>query len=374
MVSSLTHLHILLVEDNLADVIIIKKQFQKLHSLKIDLTHVLTCRDAIFHLKSNFFDVILLDLSLPDSHNLDTVKTIHFYSNDIPILILTGLDDEDMAISSVREGAQDYLIKGEINLDNLQRAIRYAIERKQKLKEIKILNQKLSASNRELENYAHIVSHDLKQPLQTILGSSQLVLHLEKENLKEQSLYLLNLILNSSYAMNQLINTLLSYAQIEKNKEEKEVINCIEIIDNVLDLLTQQIEESEAIIKLNIEESRSPINVTYNPIQLTQIFQNLISNGIKYIPDNCQPEITISIKKSKTELLFSVKDNGIGIKPENHQKIFKMLERIETDKKYDGIGIGLATCKKIIDHNGGKIWVESSLNNGSTFFFTIPIN
>lgn len=374
MLSSLTHIHILLVEDNLPDVIIIKKQFQKLHSLKVDLTHVLTCRDAIFHLQSTSFDVILLDLSLPDSRNLETVKTIHAHSHDIPILILTGLDDEDMAISSVREGAQDYLIKGEINLDNLQRAIRYAIERKQKLKEIKILNQKLSASNRDLENYAYIVSHDLKQPLQTILASSQLVLHLEKENLNEQSLYLLNLILNSSYTMNQLIDTLLSYAQIEKNKEEKEVINCVEIIENVLDLLKQQIEESEAIIKFNIEESQIPINVIYNPIQLTQIFQNLISNGIKYIPDNCKPEITISIEKLKTELLFSIKDNGIGIKAENHQRIFEMLERIKTNKKYDGTGIGLATCKKIIAHNGGKIWVESSLNKGSTFYFTIPIN
>jgi two-component system, sensor histidine kinase and response regulator len=373
MLSFLNHLNILLVEDNLPDVIIIKKQFKKFQTLKINLTHVSTCRDAISSLQNASFNVILLDLSLPDSQNLDTVKTIYTHSNDIPILILSGLDDEDIAIASVREGAQDYLVKGEINLDNLQRAIRYAIERKQKLNEIKILNQKLLTSNGELENYAHIVSHDLKQPLQTILASSQLILHLEKDNLEEKSFQLLKFILNSSNTMNKLIDTLLSYAEINQNKEEKEIIDCVEIIENVLGLLKQQIEESAAIITLNIENNIHPIKVFYNGIQLTQIFQNLISNAIKYIPDNCQPKINIFITKEKTTWLFSIKDNGIGIKPENHQRIFKMLERIKTEKKYDGVGIGLATCEKIIENNGGKIWVESSLNEGSIFHFTIPI-
>ncbi|MBL1211295.1 ATP-binding protein [Geminocystis sp. GBBB08] len=373
MLSSLTYLHILLVEDNLPDIIIIKKQFQKLQTLQVDLTHVSTCREAIINLQNTTFDVILLDLSLPDSQNLDTVKTIYAHSNDIPILILTGLDDEEIAITSVREGAQDYLVKGEINLDNLQRAIRYAIERKQKLKEINILNQKLSVSNRELENYAYIVSHDLKQPLQTILASSQLILYLDKDNLGEKSFQLLQFISDSSNTMNQLIDTLLSYAKIDHDHEEKDILDCVEVIKNVLGLLKQQIQEAQAVISIEIEDNQHPVTVFYNQTQLTQLFQNLISNAIKYIPDNCQPKISISVKEEKGEWLFSIKDNGIGIKSEDHQRIFKILERINTDKQYDGIGIGLATCKKIIENNGGKIWVESCLNQGSTFYFTIPI-
>ncbi|BAQ65795.1 ATP-binding protein [Geminocystis sp. NIES-3709] len=372
MVSSLICFKILLVEDNLPDVIILKKQFQKLQTLSVKLTHVSTCRDAIFSLQSHDFDVILLDLSLPDSHNLDTVKTIYSHSGDIPILILTGLDDQVTAIASVREGAQDYLVKGQINLDNLQRSIRYAIERKQRLKEINILNKKLSTSNQELENYAYIVSHDLKQPLQTILASSQLILHLEK-NLKEQSYQLLEFILASTNQMNKLIDNLLSYAQINKKSIEKEIV-CVEnIIKNVMKFLNKQIQDSKASINIQMNNNNKPIKVFYNSIQLSQILQNLMSNAIKYIPYDRTPEIQITIEKKEETWLFMVKDNGIGVKPEDQGRIFEMLERVDTDRKYSGSGIGLAICQKIVEINGGKIWVESILNKGSTFFFTIPI-
>lgn len=370
--SALNILNILLVEDNFPDYFILKKQFEKLQNISINLTHVTTCREAIVYLQKNLFDVILLDLSLPDSHNLDTVKTIYHHSQDIPILVLTGLDDEVTAIASVREGAQDYLVKGEINLDNLQRSIRYAIERKQRLKEITILNKKLLTSNQELDNYAHIVSHDLKQPLQTILASSQLILHIEKK-LDEKSFQLLNFILNSSNQMNKLIDNLLSYAQINQKNVEKEIINCEIILEQVIKSLDKQIQDSQAIINIQINEQYKPITIFYNEIQLSQIFQNLITNAIKYISDDRIPEIKISIEKKEEMWLFIVKDNGIGIKPENQPRIFHMLERVNIKEKYSGTGIGLAICQKIIKTNGGKIWVESHENKGSTFFFTIPI-
>lgn len=370
--SALNILNILLVEDNFPDYFMLKKQFEKLQNISINLTHVTTCRDAITCLQKTLFDVILLDLSLPDSHNLDTVKTIYHHSQDIPILVLTGLDDEITAIASVREGAQDYLVKGEINLDNLQRSIRYAIERKQRLKEITILNQKLLISNQELENYAHIVSHDLKQPLQTILASSQLILHLEK-NLEEKSSQLLNFILNSSNQMNKLIDSLLSYAQINKKNVEKEIIDCEIILEQVIKYLDKQIQDSQAIIDIEINEQNKPVTIFYNAIQLSQIFQNLITNAIKYIPDDRTPKIKISIEKKEGIWLFMVKDNGIGIKAENQTRIFQMLERVNIEKKYSGTGIGLAICQKIIEINGGKIWIKSDENQGSTFFFTIPI-
>jgi signal transduction histidine kinase len=370
--SALNILNILLVEDNYPDYFLLKKQFEKLQNISINLTHVTTCRDAISYLQKNLFDVILLDLSLPDSHNLDTVKTIYHHSQDIPILVLTGLDDEIIAIASVREGAQDYLVKGEINLDNLQRSIRYAIERKQRLKEITILNQKLLISNQELENYAHIVSHDLKQPLQTILASSQLILHIEK-NLAEKSSQLLNFILNSSHQMNKLIDSLLSYAQINKKNIEKGIVDVEVILHQIFDYLDKQIQDSQAVIDIDIKEEDKPLTVFYNAIQLSQILQNLITNAIKYIPDDRTPEIKISIEKQEQMWLFMIKDNGIGIKLEDQRKIFQMLERVNTPKIYSGTGIGLAICQKIIETNGGKIWIKSAENIGSIFYFTIPI-
>jgi len=372
MIAELKPLQILLVEDNLPDVIILKKQFQKFQNLKTELRHVSTCREAIILLQNNLFDVIFLDLSLPDSQNLDTVKTIYHYSQDIPILVLTGLNDEKIAIASVREGAQDYLVKGEINLDNLQRSIRYAIERKQRLKEISMLNRRLSISNQELENYAYIVSHDLKQPLQTILASTQLILHFEK-NLGEKSQELLQFILTSSKQMNVLIDSLLSYAQVEKKSEQKDIVYLALIIDHVIHSLNKQVEDSQAKITINLDPDSS-IMVCYNPIHLTQILQNLISNGIKYTPSHRTPEITINVEQKNNEYLCSIEDNGIGIKPEDQERIFKMLERVNTGNDYSGVGIGLAICQKIVETNGGKIWVESQIDKGSTFYFTIPIS
>lgn len=355
-------INLLLIEDNFPDFILIKKQLQNLRNPNVIITHADTCESAIALLRENNFDVILSDLSLPDSSDLDTVKKIHNQAPETPIVILTGLEDEEMGMASISYGVQDYLVKGEISSENLRKAIFYSIERKQKLKEILILNQ-------ELENYAHVVSHDLKQPLQTILASSRLILHLEP-NLQEKSKDLLTFILSAGEKMNQLIDTLLS-CDLEE-KEVKKIVNCEEIIEEVIKLLREEINHSQAIININIPEQYKPVKVFYHPVQLGRIWQNLISNGIKYVDKNIKPHLEIRLQKQEDKWLFALKDNGIGINPENYHKIFEMKERLSTDKKYEGNGIGLAVCQKIISSNGGKIWVESTINKGSTFFFTIP--
>lgn len=372
MIKDLEIINVLLVEDNLPDAFLLKRNVKKLTTIEVNVTHVESCQEAVLCLKQINFDVILLDLSLPDSHNLETVRYIYKNASDIPIVVLTGLNDEEIAIASLREGAQDYLVKGEINSNMIIRAIRYAIERKQKLAEIKILNQKLSNSNQELENYAYLVSHDLKQPLQTIISSINLVLYKE-ENLKETSIKLLNLILDASFDMNELIEDLLSYSRIDKNKENSVMVDCRKIVDKVLSNLDSQIQESNAIINIDFDDYES-LMVLYNPTNLSQLFQNLISNAMRYVSKNQSPIININVEKQKDNWLFSIQDNGIGIKEENQQRIFNMFERIEScAKEYSGTGIGLAMCQKIVENHGGDIWVKSEISVGSTFYFTIPV-
>lgn len=372
MVSSVHHLNILLVEDNHPDAILIGKHLSKIEKPRLSLCHVSTCKEAIRCLKGEKFDVILLDLSLPDSFQLDTVKKISTEAENTAIIILTGLDDEQMALDSLREGAQDYLVKNEVNPVVLKKAICYAIERKKQLQQIKDLVNRLVDSNRKLENYARQISHDLKQPLQTILGSGKLIGYLE-ENASENIRRLLDMLINSAEKMNGMIEELLSLCRIE-GEEKKEWLDCEKVITEVLELLDEQIRARGAKITVNFPAKYRPVVVYYNEVQLERVWQNLISNAIKYVPQDRKPEVVITAEKQPNQWLFMISDNGIGIKETDYKKIFLANQRLsEGEGMAKGSGMGLAICKQIIERNGGKIWVQSSICQGSTFFFTIPI-
>ncbi|HIK38468.1 MAG: hybrid sensor histidine kinase/response regulator [Geminocystis sp.] len=371
MLSPIPHLNILLVEDNLPDAILIAKHLSKIEKPRLSLCHVSTCREAVRCLEEEKFDVILLDLSLPDSFQLDTVKKISAEAENTAIIILTGLDDEKVALDSLREGAQDYLVKNEINSTVLKKAICYAIERKKQVRHLKHLVDILLDSNRKLEDYARQVSHDLKQPLQTILGSGKLIGYLE-ENAGEKTRQLLNMLVNSAEKMSDMIEALLSACRVG-GEDEKEWLDCERIIKEVLELLGEQIRAKGAKITINFPAKFRPVMVYYNRVQLERVWQNLISNAIKYVPEDRKPEVAIAAEKHQNQWLFMISDNGIGIKETDYEKVFLANQRLsEGEKMAKGSGMGLAICKQIIEDNGGRIWVQSSIYQGSTFFFTIP--
>lgn len=372
MVSSVDHLNILLVEDNHPDAILIGKHLSKIEKPRLSLCHVSTCRDAIRCLREEKFDVILLDLSLPDSFQLDTVRKINKEAENTAVIILTGLDDEQMALDSLREGAQDYLVKNEMNPAVLKKTICYALERKKQLQQIKNLVYNLMESNERLEKYARQLSHDLKQPLQTILGSGRLIEYLEK-NASENIRQLLDLLIKSAEKMNIMIEELLSSCRLEA-EEKKEWLDCEKVITEVLELLEEQIKTRGAKITVNFPAKYRPVVVYYNEVQLERVWQNLISNAIKYVPQDRKPEVVITAEKQPNQWLFMISDNGIGIKETDYKKIFLASQRLsEGEGMAKGSGMGLAICKQIIERNGGKIWVQSSICQGSTFFFTIPM-
>ena len=244
--------------------------------------------------------------------------------------------------------------------------IRDITERKKTESEIKQKTEDIARSNKELEQFAYVASHDLQEPLRTIISYLQLLEKRYKNKLDTKADEFINFAVDGSKRMYTLINDLLAYSRIQTTGLTFEKIDCAKIMDIVLDNLQNTIAKSKAKISFDTE---LPV-IKADKVQMVQLFQNLIDNSIKYKSTKA-PKIRITAEKKGNVWLFSLTDNGIGIAKEYAERIFVIFQRLHTREKYEGTGIGLSVCKKIVEHHGGKIWVESELGKGSTFYFTI---
>lgn len=234
--------------------------------------------------------------------------------------------------------------------------------------EMKLLNiiEDLKLSNKELEEFAYVSSHDLKEPLRMITSFLQLLKRKYETELDEEANEFIDYAVEGAKRMDMVIEDLLDYSRIGRYNIKFECINTNDIIEQVKSNLRSSIEKSGAVIT----HGDLP-NIYANSSQMVQLFQNLISNSIKYRGDE-YPKIEITAELFDDTYTFSVKDNGIGIDEKYLDKIFTIFQRLHTRSEYDGTGIGLAISKKILHRHGGKIWAESELGKGTTFFFTLP--
>ncbi|MFK7936133.1 MAG: ATP-binding protein, partial [Saprospiraceae bacterium] len=233
-------------------------------------------------------------------------------------------------------------------------------------KELLTSNGQLEQSNNELERFAYIASHDLKSPLRNIISFLNLIQRkirkYEDQDLKEY----LRFATDNAKQMNQLIADVLEFSKIQNVEVEKQAVDLNESLILVMQNVQGLMERKQAIV-----ETQSLPVIQASSIHILQLFQNLVGNGIKY-NENPQPQVFIRHRSEADHYVFSVSDNGIGIEPEFHEKIFQMFKRLHTGEEYSGTGIGLAICKKIIHSLGGDIWLESQPGLGTTFYFTIP--
>ncbi len=226
--------------------------------------------------------------------------------------------------------------------------------------------EKLEIKNKELEQFVFIASHDLQEPLRTITSFSELLIEEYHEKFDETGKDSLNFIIHSTARMRTLVKGLLDYGRIGKDSVMMKV-DVSEIINDLKKDLSLKIAETNTTIEYN----NLPDFVMGYKSELRQLFQNLILNSIKFSKLETNPKIKITAVKENGGLLFCIEDNGIGISEKHHNKIFKIFKRLHTSSEYEGTGIGLAHCYKIVDIHGGKIWVESELGKGSKFYFTI---
>jgi PAS domain S-box-containing protein len=233
---------------------------------------------------------------------------------------------------------------------------------------LKQLAEKLSISNKELEQFAYVASHDLQEPLRMVASYIQLLQRRYKGSLDIDADEFINYAVDGVVRMKALINDLLIYSRVNTQEYPLEPVDCNKIIEQVRHNLSAAINENNA----EVISEKLP-TVYGNQLQLTQLFQNLISNAIKFKRDDVPPVVHINAKKTSDEWILTVQDNGIGIEAEYADKIFIIFQRLHNYNEYPGTGIGLAICKKIVEKLGGHIWLESEVGKGSTFNFTIPI-
>lgn len=225
----------------------------------------------------------------------------------------------------------------------------------------------LARSNRDLEQFANIVSHDLQEPLRMVEAFGGLLVERHAEKLNGQAREYLSFITDGANRMSTLIKGLLEYSRVNRGALVASETNMNEIVDGVLSNLRVAVDAAHAALHVG------PLPVVLgNPTQLMQLFQNLVENALKYRQPGVPPEISIAAERQDNHWRFKVKDNGLGIDPKHHVRIFELFQRLHTEEEYSGIGMGLAICKKIVERHGGRIWVESTPGNGATFLFTLP--
>jgi signal transduction histidine kinase len=225
----------------------------------------------------------------------------------------------------------------------------------------------LARSNADLQQFAYVASHDLKEPLRMVSSYTQLLARRYKGKLDSDADEFIRYAVDGANRMQMLINDLLAYSRVTVQDKVFEDVDCNSVLEEVLSDLRVAVEETRAVVTHD-----SLPRVTADRVQMGQLFQNLIGNAIKFHGKE-PPLVHVSAERRLNEWLFSIRDNGVGLDPEYAERIFVIFQRLHNREEYPGTGIGLAICKKIVERHGGRIWVVSQTGQGATFHFTLPI-
>jgi light-regulated signal transduction histidine kinase (bacteriophytochrome) len=335
---------------------------------------------------------------------------------DTVVVVITGFASTESAITALRKGAYDYLTKP-LDVDLVQCVVARALEKAHlhkdlqrsltqlKAREEQLLKahdelarrveaytaantmleraiaertqteetlrrtaEELARSNADLQEFAYVASHDLQEPLRMVTSYVQLLAKRYQGQLDAEAHQFISFAVEGAQRMRVLLHDLLTYSRIGTGEQTVAPADCETILAQTLGNLRMAIAESTA------EVTHDPLpTLLTDAVQLGQVFQNLLGNALKFRGQE-PPRIHIAARQDGNRWVFSVRDNGIGIDPQYAERIFAVFQRLHTRREYSGSGIGLAICKKVVEHHGGRIWVESEFGKGATFFFTLPVS
>ena len=375
---------ILAVDDRPENLVTLRKLLGRVDAELISAT---SGNEALKLTLKHDFSLAIVDVQMPamDGYELVELMRGNPRTRFLPVIIVSAVYSDDYhRIRGHRSGAVDFLpkpiipeillCKVEVFLDlhrqkmELQRLIgrlEEEVGQRRKAEESQVrLMAKLEGSNQELVDFAHIVSHDLKAPLRGIAGMVNLLLRDYSDRIDEKGQELIGSLVHNANRMQALIDGILEYSKIGHGGESRSVVELSEVVRRVMDLIVP-------LPHLTISIADDLPRVWGNRVRLQQVFQNLIGNAVKYI-DKPEGEIRIGCVDAGEYWQFSVADNGVGVERHQFDRIFQIFQTLAPVGRSEGTGIGLTVVKKIIEKYGGKIWVESEVGVGSTFFFTLP--
>lgn len=357
-------LQALIVEDDASDIELVLHALGK-GGLVVERDTVQTASDFKERLGKKRYEVVLADYGLPGWNGMETVEILRQEGLDIPVIVVSGALGELKAVECIKQGAADYVLKD--HLARLPDSVRRAIREKKLRDENRKAQQELARSNRDLEQFAYVASHDLQEPLRMVATYTQLMAERYQGKLDANADKYIHYAVDGAVRMQMLVQDLLTFSRVGRGGINLKPVDGKEVLDGVLLNLRAAVEESGAQIGCETMPT-----VVADRLLLSQLFQNLIANAIKF-RGSMTPRIQVSATQGEREWIFSVTDNGIGIAPEYAETIFVIFKRLHTQAEYPGSGIGLAICKKIVEQHGGRIWLESAEGRGCTFKFTLPL-
>jgi signal transduction histidine kinase len=349
---------VLLVEDNPGDARLLREMFKQHDTHTVELTQVACMSEAETHLARHAVDVILLDLGLPDAQGLEAIPRAHAAAPGVPLVVLTGLDDESLAAQALQVGAQDFLIKGQIETRGLLRALRYAIERKR--------------LDRLKDEFIATVSHELRTPLTSIFASLGLLVGQATGDLPEPMVRLLAIAHRNSERLVRLVNDILDTEKMQSGR----VVFTFARVD-VRSLVEHAIEGNRELaegygVRMRLEGAHAVCDVRADPDRLAQVVTNLLSNALKFSP--AQDEVVVAIEESTDAVRISVRDHGAGISADFKPHIFERFAQADAtnSRQNGGTGLGLSIVKQIVDRLGGEVSFADAPAGGTIFHVALP--
>ncbi len=325
--------------------------------------------EALSLMLRHHFAVVLLDVQMPEMDGFETALLMREQENmqNVPIIFVTAISKEEKYATQAAEiGAVDYIFKP-INADILRSKVKVYLDLYVQREQILKLNDNLRQYNEELERFAYSCSHDLQEPVRMMNSYADLLSKEQAAQLDGDSKMYLDFIVNSAHHMKKMICDILVFSRVGREELECEKVDCNQVMSEILEEFKPIVAEKQAQIICG----DLPVLESYTTL-LRVLFQNLISNALKFQDGSKPPEINIQATSYEKEWRFTVRDNGIGIAPEFSSKVFAIFQRIHRKEEYPGTGIGLSTCKKFVELCGGKIGFTSTPGLGTEFFFTLP--
>ena len=361
---------VLLVEDNPGDARLVPASLAEAHAHRFDVVHAPTLAAGLAALARGAADVVLLDLSLPDAEGLDSIGRVRAAAPHVPILVLTGREDEQLGLEAVRAGAQDYLVKG-LDAGSLARGIAHAVERQRMLLELEATRrEQLALKDRVLSH----VSHELRAPLNAIQGFVTLLMDgIGGETTADQREYL-ELAQRNAEQLSGMIRDLLDATRAETGKLviTPAAVDLAAFVDETVRGLRPLAEAKCVALTAELAARLPPAHADRQRVR--QIVTNLVDNALKFTPAGGAVRVCVDTDDDPDRLRVSVADTGCGITPEAMERVFERLhqEQVGGASGQRGLGLGLYISRALVEGQGGRIWTEHAPGGGSIFRFTLP--